>query len=179
MRGKGLKRVRRDEFGWHDDFNYQPGVATTMRDIPEAEARALLGQKLTCEDAEWAAPKHPRGTLRLACGLSDENGQNVGLYAEFFFVRSPSTKLAKFKFTVFRATPHGPARVYQLHVEQMKAAPKHPRTMAHEHIGDRRSHGTAGWLSWSYDDVLHHFCKQTGIVFVPSPAHPEHFDLKG
>lgn len=151
-----------------------------MRDISEAEARSLLiGQKTCSDPGPWVPQKGPNGMVRIVCGLIDTDGVGTGLFVQLDFRRSPTTRIAKFVFTVFRLTPHGPERVYQLDIEQMKATPKNAHSMAHEHIGSLRIKGTADWLSWSYDSIVNHFCKQTNIAFVPPPAHPELFELVG
>jgi hypothetical protein len=151
-----------------------------MRDISEAEARIILAERKTCEDSgPWIPQKMPTGMVRISCGLVDAEGFGTGLFVQLDFRRSPTTRIAKFVFTVFQSRPHGPERVYQLDIEQMKAKPKNMHSMAHEHIGSLRVTGTTDWFSWSFESILDHFCKQTNITFAPTPTHPELFELVG
>lgn len=150
-----------------------------MQDPPEAEARAWLAKPLVCDDPEeWVHEK--LAIVRLACGLTDKDGLGTGLLLEFIFRRSPKTGISRYKFTVFKLTPHGRERVYQLDIEKLPSAPKNPHSMPHEHFGEKRINGPISWLHWSYEEILFHFCRQANVEFKPTaPKGPEVFELRG
>jgi len=151
-----------------------------MQDIPEAEARELLGAPMRCEDAPaWAPLKMQSETSWLQVGVVDSNGKNVQLHVDFQFRRSQTTKSVKYKFSVYRRLPYGLERVYQLQVNKFERPVKNRHESSHEHIGNLRVLGDASWCDWGYDDVIAYFCRQTNITFDPAPAHPEDFALRG
>ena len=152
-----------------------------MQDPPEAEARAWLAGFLVCDDpGEWVHQRLPKGLVSLSCGLVDSDGVGTGLLLELLFRRSVKTDIEKFVFSVFKLTPHGRLRTYQLDIEKFKSPPKNLHSMPHEHFGDKRIIGTSDWFNWSYEEILYRFCSQTGVKFLPAPPQgPEVFELKG
>jgi hypothetical protein len=151
-----------------------------MRDIPEAEARALLTEQLRCEDApDWMPLRIQPHTFEIGVGVVDLAGKSVGMYVQLHYRFSLKTKIIKYQFSVFLRQPYGLERVYQLQVNHFPVPVRDAHQRSHEHIGNLRVIGSANWENWRYDDVITYFCKQTNIAFVPDLPHPEHFQLKG
>jgi len=151
-----------------------------MNDIPKEEALALLNYRMTCEDpGDWEPVKVQPGTSILRAGLVDEDGASTQLQVDLMFRRTHKTGLLTYKFTVFKRQIYGHDRVYQLHIVQSKIKIKDAHALPHEHIGASRELGEAKWATWSYDEVLTHFCLRTNITFLPRPSHPEDFQLRG
>ena len=152
-----------------------------MQDPPEGEARSWLAQALVCDDpGDWVHERIPKGLVSLSCGLVDSEGVGTGLLLEFLFRRSPKTNIAKFVFSIFRLTPHGRLRAYQLDIEQFKITPKNSHSMPHEHFGDKSIDGNATWFDWSYDEILFRLCSQANVEFRPiQPIGPEVYELRG
>ncbi|MFY2945837.1 hypothetical protein ACOTF6_09430 [Achromobacter xylosoxidans] len=149
-----------------------------MNKIPEAEARAILATPRTCEDCRpWTPQKQLIGAYKTDTGLLDPAGVRSGLFVDLYFYRSPKTNICVYKFSVFKMTPSGSARVYQLDVRRSPKPIKDAHGMAHEHFGNGRTDGDASWNSWSYNEVMHYFCRQANITFDPALSHPEHFEL--
>ncbi|TFW17258.1 hypothetical protein [Duganella callida] len=151
-----------------------------MNDISESEARSLLASFTYCEmDRDWMPEKIQPGTYTLAAGLLDKDGVGTRMQVELRFRRSHKTGLISYVFSVFKRTPHGTERVYQLDVRHSKKPIKNLHDKSHEHMGSRRSEGQEFWLHWQFEDVLQYFCNTTNIIMSPGPNHPEHFELKG
>lgn len=151
-----------------------------MQKIPEEEARALVSQPLFCEDIEnWNPLKIQPGTAVCGNGILDADGQSVRMYVELSYRSTPRTKITKYVFTLFKRILRGKERVYQLEVTQTPKRVKDLHKLSHEHMGDLRTDGGATWDNWGYDEVLAHFCAATNITFVPKPAHPDDFQLRG
>jgi hypothetical protein len=89
------------------------------------------------------------------------------------------TRMKHYLFTIFRRETYGLERIYQLEVTQSVRPIKDLHKRSHEHMGDSRTIGDAGWDKWSYDEVLARFCQMTNLSFAPTPPHPEHFELRG
>lgn len=150
-----------------------------MKDIPEAEARALFGAPLFCLDApDWRPHGVTLGLATLESGLVTEDGIRTGLHIHLLFNRSPKTKIVTFKFTVFQLNFRAPQRVYQLHVSAVARKPKNWHDLAHEHVGDLRVAGDESWLGWGFQEAIDHFCDVTKIAFIPQLNDPEFFELK-
>ena len=101
-----------------------------------------------------------------------------GLHIQLQFARSAKTRLATFKFTVFRLNLGAPQRVYQIQVNAVARAPKNWHDMVHEHLGDARIPGGVEWLSWGFKEAIDYFCERTNITFVPPLSDPEVFELR-
>lgn len=150
-----------------------------MKDIPEAEARALLAAQYVCPDpSDWRPVRGQAGTSIVECGLLNADGASVGLHVQLLVRRGLKTGLWTFKFTIFRVTIASLERVYQLHVRQLPKPPRDRHQLPHEHVGAWRSEGAAEWLNWDYAEALDHFCRQTNIIFVPPVSDPEAFELR-
>lgn len=151
-----------------------------MRDMPEAEARALLDRPLLCRDCgDFQMQEMPKGLTRIQCGLLDESGISVGMYVQLDYRLSPTTRLRKYDFSVFKQFSYGACRVYQLTIEQLPAKPKNIHAMPHEHFGCSRIDGPEEWLGWGFDAILNHFCARSNVQFDPIPDGPEILKLKG
>jgi hypothetical protein len=153
-----------------------------MKDIPEAEARALFGAPLFCHDAPgWRSHGVTPGLAILESGLVTEDGIRTGLRIQLLFSRSPKTKVVTFKFTVFQLNLRALQRVYQLHVSAVARKPKNWHDLPHEHVGNLRFEGNESWLGWDFQEAMDHFCEVTKIAFIPQltdPDNPEFFELK-
>ncbi len=150
-----------------------------MRDMPEAEARAILGQELICRDAPaWSVHRNQPGTFKTECGLVDATGARAGLHVQLLLHVGLKTQLRTFKFTLFRMSLGSPERVYQLHIRQAPKAPGNLHDRPHEHIGNLRRIGDAAWLRWGYAQAIDKFRMTTGIQFVPPVTDPEIFELR-
>jgi hypothetical protein len=144
-----------------------------MADIPESEARILLGHLLVCLDCgDWISSKDQPEMLRIRAGLTDERGRATHLSVELRYRQSAKTKLKTFIFTVLMRSPYGDDRVYQLEVKQTGKQIKDEHKRPHEHYGNTRRVGPDKWRSWGYDEVLQYFCDQTRIEFRPVPSYP-------
>jgi hypothetical protein len=152
-----------------------------MNDVPEDEALALLENPLICEDpGDWVTQKLLTDHASITCGLINKDGLRTGLVLDFQFLIRQKTGLIRYIFTIFKTTKQGKFRVYQLDIQKFKLAPKNKHDLPHEHVGNRRISGKPDWLSWSYDEVLQHFCAKTRVEFDPSPPDdPEVFRLRG
>lgn len=151
-----------------------------MNDVTEAEAKALLGNPLSCVEApDWQPWKLQPGTCIIEVGVLDNRGINARLLVQLIFRESPRTHRTSYKFSVFKRQPYGLERVYQLSVEQWATGIPDAHKRSHEHFGDQRTIGPKAWESWTFDKVLDHFCKTTNINFDPMIPHPEHFALSG
>lgn len=152
-----------------------------MNDVPEAEARRLLANPLYCDDyPDWRPPKGTKGKLQVSCGLLNAEGVNVRLIADLIFSRSPSTRIVRYKFSVFlRGSSARLERVFQLDVSQWPRGAPSEHHRPHQHFGDNRQLGDATWASWTYDEVLERFCATTNITFRPPLPHPEELRLRG
>lgn len=152
--------------------------ANTMKDIPEAEARALLADRLVCPDApDWGNHRQKPEISEMESGLINEDRARSGLHVSLFAHIGRRTQLRTFKFSVFRISLGAPERVYQLHIRQAPRLATNKHDWPHEHIGTARVYGDAGWLRWDYAQALAHFCRQTNISFVPPVNDPEYFEL--
>lgn len=150
-----------------------------MRDIPEAEARALFDAPLYCEDANpWGTYKGNPSIVEITAGLLDTEGRSAGLLLSMIYHSSPKTRIRTCKFTVYVRRPYGNDRAYQLELNQYPVRLEDVHKRSHEHIGRLRVTGDASWEGWEYDDAIAHFCKQTNITFRPPLPHPEHFYLR-
>lgn len=150
-----------------------------MNSVTEAEATALLSKPLLCEDAgDWAYNKLKPGLVTLECGLVQEDRSRAGLHIQLIFARSLKTKIATFKFTVFRMNLGAHERVYQIQVNAVAYAPKVWHDFAHEHLGLTRYDGNLEWLKWTFHEALDYFCRRANITFLPPLADPEAFELK-
>ena len=152
-----------------------------MESVSESEARELLAETLTCEDAspdDWQALEKPYGAYSFELGLT-RGGKNSGLVVQLNFYRSPETNLITVKMSVFRQLRKQPkVRVYQLHITTKSYNPDNWHEEAHEHFGSGRN-PVPEWRSWrSFADVLEFFCKQTNIEFAPPLDDPEQLRLK-
>lgn len=149
-----------------------------MRDIPEAEARALLARPLVCPEAPyWTPHRQQLGTNSLECGLVDADGTRAGLHVHLLVHKGPKTQLSTFKFSVFQMNFGTAERVYQLHIRQAPRPSSNKHDWPHEHLGDVRRIGDAEWLGWGYAKALERFCSQTNITFLPPVNDPEIFEL--
>lgn len=153
-----------------------------MDSLDEAEARKLLSQRHFCIDAgpdDWVLLDRPKGGFGLEQGLVDIEGNNVGLFLEFIFYRSPETSLITVKMSVFHQERRKQAsRVYQLHITTKSYDPDNWHDEAHEHFGNSRSLVQA-WKCWrSFHDALEFFAEQTNIEFMPELDDPEQLRLK-
>lgn len=149
--------------------------------LDEDEARALLSQRHFCEDADsddWQVLDRPKGAFSFEQGLVDAEGNNVGLFVELIFYRSPETRLITVKMSVFQQERRKPrVRVYQLHVTTKSYNPDNWHDEAHVHFGNGRS-PVPEWKSWrSFHDVLNFFSQQTNIEFKPELDDPEQLRL--
>lgn len=145
-----------------------------MPNIPEAEARALLGQQLTCEGAIHWLPGTNARTVEIQAGLIDETGTGTNLFVKLSFHRGSRPGNAHYNFSVFQRNLYGLDRIYQLCVNQTSKRGKDAHRQPHEHLGSLRSDGSDAWQDWGYDEVLARFCAQTKIVFIPAPPDPAH-----
>lgn len=152
-----------------------------MNTIKEEEALGLLAMPLTCEDyPDWVQSKEHKDLRAIACGLLDSNGKSVKLIAELRFRRSSKTKVVQYVFSVFRRVlSRGLERVYQLDITQWPKPVRDLHQLPHEHLGDTRAIGDDSWSTWTYDQVLAHFCSRTNIEFRPPAPDPEELRLKG
>ena len=144
-----------------------------MPNIPEREARALLGRRLLCREYdEWIElGKYPNAFL-LQAGLLNELGEATGLTVELRYENATATRPRKFLFTVFARNHYGLERVYQLEVNQATEQIKNSHELPHEHIGAVRIVGGEIWRRWEYDAALRYFCGQTHIEFQPPLSAP-------
>lgn len=150
-----------------------------MHDVAQAEATALLARPHFCYDPpSWKPTRLRPGIASIECGLVQEDGSRAGLQVQLLFSRSPKTKIATFKFSVFKSSLGGIQRVYQLQVNALAHAPKSAHDLAHEHFGDARLMGKPEWLRWGFAEALDYFCSRANIAFVPPVNDPEHFELK-
>jgi hypothetical protein len=98
------------------------GGEAIMRDIPETEARALLGAPLRCEDCgSWQPLKISPDTMVLAAGILDADGVSARMHLELNYRYGHKTKIKMYVFTVFKRNPYGSERVYQLSTMAMRA----------------------------------------------------------
>lgn len=148
-----------------------------MRDIPEAEARALFAAPLFCEDIEPWVPFKP-DTVEVTAGVVDADGKSAGLLVKMLYRYSPKTRIRTCQFTVFVRRTYGLERAYQLELNRHPVKIVDAHRWSHEHMGSLRVVGDASWEKWEYDDAIAHFCAQTNISFRPALPHPEHFYLK-
>jgi len=150
-----------------------------MNDIPEAEARALLGRATYCElDGDWSPEKVQVGTFSISSGLTDGEGVGTRMQVELRFRRGHKTGLVTYVFSVFKRTSHGTDRIYQLDVTHSKRPIRNLHDKSHEHMGALRTAGHDSWSNWKFQDVLEYFCNQTNITMTSGPVHPEHFELR-
>lgn len=150
-----------------------------MNNIPEVEARELLATPGYCEfEGDWVPEKVSPGTFTVAVGLLDRDGVGRRMMVKLFFRRSQKTGLVKYKFGVYRRTPYGLDRVYELDVTQSRKPIKNLHDRSHEHIGALRRNGIEAWSKWEFEDVLEYFCAATNIKMSPGPDHPERFELR-
>lgn len=150
-----------------------------MRDMPEAEARAILAQALICPDPPaWSVHRNQPGTFMMECGLIDNTGARSGLHVHLLVHVGQRTGLRTFKFSVFRMSLGSQARVYQLHVRQAPRPLSNHHDRPHEHVGNLRKTGDATWRRWGYAQAIGYFCATTGIRFDPPIADPEIFELR-
>ena len=151
-----------------------------MNDIPESEALALLQLPKFCKDLrEWEVVKGQPDTVGIGIGILDAEGLSMRMYAELHYHRGAKTRIASYKFSVFRRTRLAIERVYQLQVNIFPKPVRDKHQLSHEHIGDARYPGDASWATWSYDEVIEHFCRRTNLKFDVRPLHPEDFRLQG
>ncbi len=150
-----------------------------MNVIPESEARALLANSTFCDlSGDWIPEKVQPGTLKISSGLTDAQGIATKLLVELKFRRSRKTGIVTYLFSVFKRSPYGRDRVYQLDVRQSKKSIKNVHDRSHEHIGSLRATERDEWAQWSFEDVLNYFCNNANITMSPGPVHPEHFELR-
>lgn len=150
-----------------------------MKDLPSAEAIALLAEPLLCEDiSPWSFNRNRPGLATVECGLMQMDKSRAGLHLQLQFARSPKTGLATFKFTVYRLTLGAPQRVYQLEVNAVARAPMNWHDIVHEHMGDARLQGEEAWLTWGFQEALDYFSKRANITFLPPVTDPEEFNLQ-
>jgi hypothetical protein len=150
-----------------------------MTDAPESEAIAILAKPLFCEDVPgWAHNRLKPDMVSFECGLMQEDRSRAGLHVQLVFARSQKTKIATFKFSVFRMSLGSPQRIYQIEVKATAYAPKNWHDLAHEHMGDARTNGSQEWLKWTFKEALDYFCKRANITFIPPLSDPEAFELK-
>jgi hypothetical protein len=144
-----------------------------MPKISEAEARALLSRPLRCEgDFAWTPLRTRPESRTFSTGILDETGQRTHMVVQFKYTHQKKPIWTKYQFSVLIDYGYGMERVYQLEVVHAAREPQDTHSESHEHIGDRRSIGQAGWQRWGYDEVLAHFCAQTNITFAPPPPCP-------
>jgi len=149
-----------------------------MQSVSNEEALALLSRPLVCQDMEdWRYERLQPNMARAECGLVDEFGIGSGLTVQLMFARSPKTKLAEYKLTVFKRNLSALQRVYQLQVNAVAHAPKNWHDMVHEHMGTTRIPGNEDWLRWGLPEALAYFCHRTNITFIPAILDPEDFRL--
>jgi hypothetical protein len=151
-----------------------------MRNISEEEARALLSETTCCEcDRDWAPLGTQFGASSMDIGLVDADGVGTQMQVNLCFRRGHKTGIVRYVFTVFKRQVYGKDRVYQLDVTHSRRPLKNAHKKSHEHMGNVRMLGDATWETWTFDDVLAHFCAKANVVMEPKPSHPEHFQLKG
>lgn len=151
-----------------------------MHTLPEAEARALLSIPTVCEDiGAWQASRAQPDTWTCGAGLVHQDGTRVGCIVELLKHQSRKTRIVRYALSVFKQSPSGLYRAYQLDVTKWPRMPADLHQGPHEHMGDLRINGDARWLAWGYDDALAHFAAQTNITFVPPVEDPEVFVLRG
>lgn len=149
-----------------------------MSDTSHEEACTLLSIPLICVDiGEWLPERGERWVC--SSGVTDLEGVGTGLIVQLAFRRSPKTRRTQYQFSVFRQKVWGLERVYQLDIVQFAKALKDLHDRPHEHMGTQRTVGEAAWASWSFEEMLRHFCQRTKIEFRPNATHPESFELKG
>lgn len=150
-----------------------------MNIIPESEARALLATPTCCElDGDWTPEKVQPGTFTISSGVVDQQGVGTRMMVKLYFRRGHKTGIVNYVFSVFKRTPQGLDRIYQLDVRQSKKPIKNLHDRSHEHIGSLRVSGHDEWAAWEFKDVLNYFCIRTNITMCPCPVHPEHFELR-
>jgi hypothetical protein len=115
-----------------------------MPKISEAEARALLSRPLRCEgDFAWKRQKDQLPGWVLCAGIIDDAGRGTHLAVELNYTRSAAK--TRYVFSVVMLNRSSTERVYQLDVNHRGRKLKDAHAMSHEHIGDRRLIGQAGW----------------------------------
>lgn len=150
-----------------------------MNVIPESEARALLANSTYCDlSGDWLADKVQPGTLKISSGLVDAQDIATKLLVELQFRRSRKTGIVTYLFSVFRRSPYGRDRVYQLDVRQSKKPIRNVHDRSHVHIGSLRVSGHDEWAQWSFEDVINYFCNSANITISPRPVHPENSELR-
>lgn len=147
-----------------------------MKDIPEIEARSLLAEHTDCVDmGNWQQSRHSSGIFSAECGLL-KNGVFTQLHLDLVHSYNAKTKITHLKFSIFKKTPYGRDRVFQLDINQNPKAFKHVHNRPHCHWGDKRVCGDENWLTWSYDDAITYFIEQTKVRFDQLPTYPS-FEL--
>jgi hypothetical protein len=147
-------------------------------DTPEIEARAALAIASFCPDAEpWQ--EQPKGGVGFECGagLVDAAGNYRGLTVALLVSQARTTKLKRFKFSVFKSTQWGAERLYQLDVQNWRVVPRMEHSQPHEHFGRYRSAPQIAWISWTFDQALTHFSQATNITFTPRVTDPFELDF--
>lgn len=152
-----------------------------MDSLEEAEARELLSRKHYCEDAspdDWHVLDRPKGAFGFELGLVNADGESVGLFVDFHFLRQPTTRLITIKMSVFQQKRKQPrVRVYQLQITTKSYSPDNWHEEAHEHFGKGRA-PVPQWRNWrAFPDVLEFFSLQTNIDFRPPLEDPEQLRL--
>jgi|APLak6261702414_1056262.scaffolds.fasta_scaffold18589_1 hypothetical protein len=148
-----------------------------MKDIPEIEARSLLAESTDCIDiGDWQPSRHSGGIFSVECGLL-KNGVYTQLHLELIHSYHAKTKVTHLKFSVFKKTPYGRDRVFQLDINQNPKAFKNVHNRPHCHWGNKKVYGDENWLTWSYDDAITYLIEQTKVRFDPLPTLPS-FELR-
>lgn len=190
LRAERTGRVFEFEHGWSAS-RPTPRIACYRKlmhspfDIPESKARALLAHPMRCEDCGgWRRERTHPSTLKVVAGLIDGSGARTESHVELACRQIPRAHGSKagachYVFSVYWRNLGKVNRVYQLDVEQSAQRFGEVRGVPHEHFGDCKIVGEAAWRSWSFQQLLGHFCLRTNIGFSPWPDDPKVINTKG